>query len=102
MRVEWSKEGPKVIGEHVVLSATETAALVKRYHEHMVKALVEGRSFERAQLPAILAAFEGMYLRAPSDAEVKLGATELGRKLSLFLEAVSAEAIVQGLGRPKD
>ncbi|HKB35111.1 MAG TPA: effector-associated domain EAD1-containing protein [Gemmataceae bacterium] len=91
--VEWTDEGPRIFGHGVVISPTESNALLDRWNEWFWRFVDQererpGRREEdvgsAANLLAVIRACADTYLRVPDEAEMQEGETELARKFNLF------------------
>lgn len=90
--VEWTDEGPRIAGPDVIISATESNALISRYFDWLPKFVESER--ERlgehsdyggaAHFLASLRACANTYKHVPDEEEIRKGNTELARKYDLF------------------
>jgi TIR domain len=86
MWIEWDERGPRIVGHGVVISTTESASLLDRWHKWLPTFVKRERekSFEAANLLAVLRACFETYNRVPDEEEMKHLRTDLARKFELF------------------
>ena len=92
--IGWPGEGPRISGNNVVLSVSESNALYDRYLKYydefiQMENAKDNEYFSvQASLAAILKACTDTYNRAPSEQEIEAFDTELARKFDLFFKFV--------------
>ena len=93
--IEWPGEGPRISGNNVVLSVSESNALYSRYLDYYDKFVAkakknDGKDFElgAANVRAVLKACEVTYNNKISEEELKTFKTELAKKFDLFYKFV--------------
>jgi len=106
--IEWTDEGPRVSGCGVVLTPTESNALLDRWTDKIGYFLARERNERgkddpsvdpKANFLAILRAFGDTYHRVPTEEETRELSTELAKKLDLFyvfVEIMHSEASGSG------
>ena len=106
--VEWTEEGPRIFGRDILLTATESSALLDRWMDHFDNFLESERNrlgaddptaLPKANILAVLSACGDIYNRVPGEEELGELSTELAKKLNLFwlfTEAMHFEAFGYG------
>ena len=86
MWIEWEEQGPRIVGHGVVISTTESAGLLDRWHKWLPVFMKQERKkgFEAANVLAVLRACLETYNRYPDERDMKDFRTELARKFDLF------------------
>ena len=93
-RCDWTLEGPRILGNGVVISPPESTALLDRWIERVYERINDEsrkkrkliNAWERGQVLAALQACNETYNRTPNEAEMKELKTELSRKYDLFYQ----------------
>jgi hypothetical protein len=113
MTIDWIDGGPQISGHDVVLSSSESSALMDRYVEllpRFIDSEKERRNTEdvldSAMFLSVLRACADTYNRVPDEEEMRRSESELSRKFNLFfgfIQEMQAEAVQHtGNGRKKD
>jgi hypothetical protein len=86
MWIEWDEQAPRIVGHGVVISTTESAALLDRWHKWLptIAKREREKGFAAANLLAVLRAYFETYNRVPDEEEMKHLRTDLARKFDLF------------------
>jgi hypothetical protein len=91
--IEWTNEGPRIFGHDVVISSTESNALLDRWNIWFEKIIEQERKKHgrrksdveaAANILAVIRACTDTYNCVPDEAEIQDGKTELARKFNLF------------------
>lgn len=87
---EWTNDGPRIIGNGIVISPLEWTALFNRYLEKFDKFCEDGMQTDRARVEAALRACEETYYTTIYEEDLKNLKSEIGRKADLFFRHVLA------------
>jgi hypothetical protein len=106
--VEWTEEGPRVAGRQVVLSPTESSALIDRWMEKITDFVREQEAelapghpsaLLRGRVLASMRACGDTFNDAPSEGEMRQLSTELARKFDLFYKFIEIMHVRAGIFR---
>jgi len=91
--IEWTDAGPRIAGRGVVITPTESSALLDRWRESIDRFLEQERERRGSNDPnvggaanvlAVIHACRETYNRVPNEEEMQEQRTELSRKFNLF------------------
>jgi hypothetical protein len=87
---EWTNDGPRILGNGIVISPLEWTALFNRYLEKFDKLCKDGTQADRARVEAVLRACEETYYTTIYEKDIRNIESEIGRKADLFFRHVMA------------